>query len=644
MTEDGARDDIDTRRLGSLVWRSLRLLREVRLDLAVFLLSSAALALLVLPFAVLLFDVLWTRVLSGEPLTPIEARVLGFDPAVAVEVDVLADADRRAAARRALALGAGVALLAAPLSVALWYYQVWILQRINQILRVEFFERIQSLSLRFHHENRVGDAIYRIYQDSAAITQLVQVALLRPLWMTGQFLASLVIVLAFDPVLSLWLLAGVPPMLLVGWRAARPLRHGFRAAREANSRLTSRIQETVTGIRVIKAYGFEEREQERFERDSRRAFDAAFDARARFARYGVVLFWIAGAVLVVGTAWAALLTREETALFARRLSTAAGLAAWNLGLFNFFKDRLGTGVGSFRQLLRTWGVLQDIAVGLDRVHEVLDLEPDVRDADDAIPVPPLHSGVRFRSVDFSYDGETPCLEGIDLEAPRGSLTAIVGPTGSGKTTLVSLLLRLFDPDAGSIEIDGCDLRRFELASLRRNVTVALQENLLFASTIRENIRYAVPDASDAAVAAAARIACADSFIEELPEGYDTLLGERGAKLSTGQRQRISIARAVLKDTPILVLDEPTAALDAETVSELLLRLRAWGRDRVVLLVTHRLGTIRRADQIVVLERGRVRELGSHDALLARPAGAYRAQIESENGTSPLGAAGAGGLR
>jgi ABC-type multidrug transport system fused ATPase/permease subunit len=216
----------------------------------------------------------------------------------------------------------------------------------------------------------------------------------------------------------------------------------------------------------------------------------------------------------------------------------------------------------------------------------------------------------------------------------------VGPTGSGKSTLMALLLRLFDPSEGRIEIDGTDLRRFRVEHLRSRIAIALQENLLFGATIRENIRYAVPEASDEEVRRAARVACADEFIEQLPDGYDTELGERGTKLSTGQRQRLSIARAILKDTPILVLDEPTASLDAETELRVLERLAEWGKGRVIFLITHRISTIRRADQVAVLREGRVAECGSHEELLAKPEGAYRRLLESElaGGSGPAAAA------
>jgi ABC-type multidrug transport system fused ATPase/permease subunit len=336
---------------------------------------------------------------------------------------------------------------------------------------------------------------------------------------------------------------------------------------------------------------------------------------------------------VIGSAYVAVWTIDEAPVWA----PALGFTAFTLGLFNYAKVRFGDGVGNLRGLLRTWGRTQDVAIGLDRVFELLDREPEVQDQDDALELLGVERGITYEGVRFRYDPERPALEEISFHAPVGSISAIVGPTGSGKTTLMAMLLRLFDPQAGSIRIDDTDLRRFSVESLRAKVAVALQENVLFGTTVAENIRYAVPDATDGAVREAARVACADGFIERLDDGYETLLGERGTKLSTGQRQRLSIARAVLKDPPILILDEPTASLDAETELRVMQNLAEWGKGRLIFLITHRLSTIRRADQILVIKDGRIAERGSHDALMEAGA-VYQRLVEGEQGPlAPRGA-------
>jgi ABC-type multidrug transport system fused ATPase/permease subunit len=444
--------------------------------------------------------------------------------------------------------------------------------------------------------------------------------------------------------LVLWL-----PLGLVGRALGARLRGRFRVARATNSALTSQIQESLSGMRVIKAFGLESFEQERFEAASRTAFAGARAARTWVAAFGVGVFWAVGTAIIGATFFATLATRAGTPLWLaslferldltqlRGLLASAGFAVWTLGMYNAWKGLYSNGADGITQIFRVWVNAQDIAVGLDRAFQLLEQEPEVADAPDAQSLAKLRQSISFRDVTFSYRGDRPALVGVDFEAPVGGITALVGPTGAGKSTVMALLLRLFDPDGGTISLDGVDLRKLRVAELRRAIAIALQENVLFATTVRENIRYAKPNASDSEVRAAARVVCADEFIHQLPQGYDTELGERGTRLSTGQRQRLTLARAVLKDPEILLLDEPTASLDAETEQRLVRSLSEWGRGRCIFLVTHRLSTVRLADRLVFLDHGKVVECGSPAELMARPGGAYRALVETERSHSGVGA-------
>jgi ABC-type multidrug transport system fused ATPase/permease subunit len=641
----GLDDRLSFRLILRLLVRCIPLLKPVAKSLAWMIACMVVLALLVALPGINIVNIFWNGILDGQVLSDVQARMILLDPAVYASGETLTPDERKVVLRALVSTVGVLTLIIAPLFIGVGYWRVWILQQVNQHLRLLMMDRLQSLSLRFHSEQRVGDSIYRMFQDSSMVTLLIHVLLLNPLENIARFTFSLALVVLFDPRLALLLLLAWPPLLFIGYRIARPLRVGFRRAREANSALTSRIQETLAGMKVIKAYGAEAYEQKQFEQASLDAFEAAYAARNRFVSYKIVVFWCVGLCLMLGVGVATGLTTQGASLFGERFMIAMGFAAlnagiWDLGFYNNFKDRFGDGARSAHRLMDLWGSVQDVATGLDRTFELLDLEPEIVDAPDARPLAHFGESVRYRGVSFQYERERKVLEDVDFEVAAGQVVAIVGPTGSGKTTLMSLLLRLYDPDDGSIEIDGQDIRGMTLASLRENISIALQENILFGTTVRENIRYAVSNASDEAVRDAARVACADDFITQLPQGYDTLLGERGTKLSTGQRQRISIARAILKDAPILILDEPTASLDAATEQAVLRNLTSWGKGRAIFLITHRLSTIRRADLVAVVRAGRLLEYGVHAELMTREGGEYRRLVEAEE--EPLATQATGG--
>jgi ATP-binding cassette, subfamily B, bacterial len=285
-----------------------------------------------------------------------------------------------------------------------------------------------------------------------------------------------------------------------------------------------------------------------------------------------------------------------------------------------------------------WAAAQDNTMALRRVFEILETEPDVKDPDNPIPLTGFRREIAFDKVSFAYEPARPVLHEVSFSVKPGSVTAIVGPTGSGKSTLMAMLLRVFDPDSGRISIDGHDLREFSLDDLREQVSVAPQEPILFAVSVLDNIRYATPEASFEDVRRAAELACCEEFIAGLPHGYDTVLGDRGAGLSPGQKQRLCIARALVKDAPIVILDEPTAPLDAQTEHRVLDNLGKWAENRAIFIITHRLSTVRRADHILFLENGRLIEAGSHAEMMANADGRYRAMVDAESALAERGTA------
>ena len=584
-----------------------------------------------LALAVILADLLNQSLLQAEPLAPGLAQLVGMPELAQGNLEELTSEQRHELKWVYVYIALGTHLARLPLRIINPYYNMWIMQRINQDLRVALVSRWHQLSMSYHSGHRTGDAVYRIYQDSAMVTAVIGHLIGMTLAMMSYY-SCVVLVTLLSPWLGL--IAGVivvPALLWAQWTMPR-MRTRTLVYRAATSDVTSTIQESFSGIRLIKAFGTAERAQRRMEQDSVVAFNAAFRVRHLIAIVTIVMYTVAAMFMASGTSFMAWWASRGDPAFATDLIGLVGISfvVWNLASYTFTRDQLHESSGDVRKLLRDWMTAQDMAMGLRRVFDILDIEPDVQDDPYAVPLTEFKREIRYDHVGFAYEEGRPVLDDVSFTATPGSITAIIGPTGSGKTTLTALLLRLFDPDRGAISIDDLDLRKYKIASLRSKVAIALQENVLFAMSVRDNIRYAAPNATDEQVEEATRIAGMDEYVSGLPDGLDTVLSDRGGKLSTGQRQRLSIARAVVRDTPILVLDEPTAALDAATEHAVMRNLAEWGRDRAIFLITHRISTIRRADTILYLDGGRIVESGSHAALMQREGGRYRAFVDAES--------------
>ena len=494
-----------------------------------------------------------------------------------------------------------IALIGAVSSYTEKYLTTSVGQWVTHDLRRTLYHHIQRLSLAFHDQKRTGDLISRVTSDIDAIQGFITSALLGVLVNLLTLVGMIAVMFYLDWRFTLIALSIAPILFILVYSLTRRIKKASREVRKKESEVVSVVAEVFSSMRVVKAFAREDYEQRRFEQESLESVEIALRARSLKAKLAPLVDVIvaAGTCLVL---W-----------YGTRLALAGTLSTGTIILFLLYLSKL---YKPMRELSKMTDTLSKASVGFERISEVLETERQVRDLPHARPAPRFKGRIEFDHVAFGYSADQPILKDVNFTIEPGQVAAFVGPTGAGKTTIISLIPRFYDPVSGRVKIDGTDVRLFKQNSLRRQISFVLQDTLLFRAPIWQNIAYGNPEATREEIIRAAELANAQEFIEKLPEGYNTLVGERGVTLSGGQRQRIAIARAIIRHSPILILDEPTSGLDAASEELVFSALGRLMEGKTSIVIAHRLATIRRADVIFVIEDGRIIEQGTHQDLLS----------------------------
>ncbi len=502
-----------------------------------------------------------------------------------------------------LPLAFGVAMLRVLSTYGQNYVMGYLSQRVVQAIRNQLYARFIHMPISFFTQRTTGSLSARITNDvlilQESVTYVVGTAISSTLLIVG--LVSYVLYLNWQ--LALLALVVFPLAFFPMIKFGRKMRHATGHGQGLLADLNAQIHETLAGIRVVKAFGREADEEKRFV-DTNRSYAATMMRSIRASALSSPIVEAIGITAFLALVW----WMGRQSIFSGDL-TPGDFISFAAAAFSLYKP--------LKDLNGVYGRMQTALAAAERCFEILDLPDDQADSPDAVEAGPLDRALEFKNVSFEYEPGRVVLDGISFTLSKGEIVALVGPSGGGKSTLADLIPRFYRPTSGAVLWDGTDLNHLRAASLRRYLGVVTQETILFHGTLRANIAYGRPSASDAEIEAAAKAAHADEFIRETPLGYDTVIGERGASLSGGQKQRIAIARAILKDPPLLILDEATSALDTESERWVQLALEELMGRRTTLVIAHRLSTIRRAHKILVLDKGRLAEQGRHEDLLAK---------------------------